>query len=246
MSTDDKGLTHVRPACMTIAGPPLLVPVIAGEAGTPGVIGSIAEQLLGLIAQRYPVTAAPAVSPPEIEARLESWLPQESRLMLLSFGPTALHALTDTLSAALRRAAGEDVHQQALPLPSGTPDRPVFSPLEGVTCAQRQLAPLVSQFPGWQGTYLRLEAGGRQVILICGHPGQGGECTTLSASTIIRLLAAGLCGQNGPLKRDGEILASYLLSLVGAVLRQVFHSESTISAVPSSFLLPPWLAGARA
>jgi hypothetical protein len=248
MSTDANGLTYARTGSMTTAHPPLLLPVIAAEAGAPGVVGSIVEQLLGLVAQRYTVTVAPAVIPSQVEADLETWLNQANQLMLVSFGPTAttaLQALLDTIHDALQRAAGEDAHQQVLPLPSAVPDRPVLSPLEGVACPQRQLAPLVSQFPGWQGTYLCLEAGGRQIILTCGQPRQVGQCRTTSASTIISSLAAALLGQDGPLKRDGEILASYLQSLVGAVLRQVFHSESTISAVPSPFLLPPWLAGAR-
>jgi hypothetical protein len=208
----------------------------------------IAEQLLSLVAQRYSVAVAHPVIPAQIETDLEARLRRENQLMFVPFGQSAavaLQALSDTIHAALQRAAGEDALRRELPLPSAAPDRPVLSPLEGITCPQRRLAQLISLFPAWQGTYLCLEAGNRLIILTCGHAGQAWPGQTKSASTIVGSLAAALLGQDGPLKRDGAILASYLQSLIGAVLRQAFHCESTIAAVPSSFLLPPWLAGAR-
>lgn len=248
MSTVARELTYSRSGRMTIARLPLLLPVIAEEAGATGVVGQIAEQLLGLVAQRYPVAVAHRVIPAQVETDLETRLQQESQLLFVPFGmpaAMALQALKDTIHAALQRAAGEDARQRELPLPSAAPDRPVLSPLEGITCPQRQLAHLISVFPAWQGTYLCLEAGDRQVILTCGQPCQAWPGQAKSASTIISSLAAALLGQDGPLRRDGAILASYLQSLIGAVLRQAFHCESTIAAVPSSFLLPPWLAGVR-
>lgn len=248
MLTDNHSLTHANADDMVPVRSPLLVPVIANEAGTSGVVESIAEQLLGKVTRHYAVTVATATSPPQIEASLETWLHQARQIAFVSFGLTAtmaLEALRDSIHTGLKRVAGEDVRPRTLPLPSAMPDRPVFSPLGGIACPQWQLDPLVRRFPGWQGTYLSLEAGNSQLILTCGQPGQVGETHTISASSIIRLLNAALCEQEGPLKRDGDILASYLQSLVGAVLRQAFKSESTISAVPSSFLLPPWLAGVR-
>ncbi len=205
---------------------PLLLPVISADAATPVEVGRIAEQLLGQIAQRYQVDVAPQVTPAQIEAGLVTWLSRAEQLMFLSFGPAeaaSLQTLVGTLHAKLSQAAGREANQRALPLPFAVPDRPVFAPLEGVGCPQGQLAPLVSKFPGWQGTYLYLEAGSRRVVLTCGQPGRGEACAESGASLIISSLAAALCGQEGRLKRDGEILASYFQSLLGAVLRQAFH-----------------------
>lgn len=248
MFTATHNANNMDTGTRAISSPPLLLPVIAGNSAAPAMVGSIAEQVLARVAQRYPITVAPLVYPEQIEAGLETWLRQAEQLAFFPFGRTTtteLQALTDAIHAKLAQAAGEVVHRQTLPLPAAMPDRPVFSPFEGISCPQRQLAPLVSQFPGWQDTYLCLEAGSWQIILACGRPDPAEECHTTGTSHIISSLAAALCGQEGRLTRDGEILASYLQSLVGAVLRQAFGSQSIVSAVPSSFLLPPWLAGER-
>lgn len=204
--------------------------------------GALIEQFLHLLAQRYAVTVAPLADAARVQEELANYLQQTERLLLMPFGLAAtrhLQSVIEPTSSMLRTATGEDVSQTHLTAPYATTVRPIFAPMEGLASPRQQLDPLVRQYPGWQSPYLLLAAGSKQIIFLCGQECEVPHDAEATVSTIIAMLASHLCQHESKWKRDGEILASYLSSLVSALLTEVFSCESTINAVPPSILLPP-------
>jgi hypothetical protein len=227
----------------------LVVPLVAGDTTAQSRPGAIASGLLAPLAARFAVSVAPPSEVSLLESHLEEWLAQSPRLLLLPFGQPAvreLAALAEPLQPGLVGRRGEEVSRHAFPTPTGAVTRPIFAPLEGVACAETQLAPLLRLFPGWPDHYLCLSSSSIRLALLCCPAGdeEQGE----AASAVLFLLETALGLRASRWKADGEILLSYIQSLVGAVLRgpALQCADTLQSYSPCSLLTPPWLRGGRA
>lgn len=248
-------VVHERAATQTVesgAGAVLIVPLVGGETADQARAKAIASGLLEPLADRFAARVAAPLDLAETHSHVMEWLSQSTRLLLLPFGRTAgrgLPLLIAGLERALAEETGGQVSLNVLPAPRGAVKRPIFAPLEGVACAEAQLAPLLRCFPGWSVQYLCLSSGPLRLVLFCDQASggeQGGP--TEEALAVLDLLEMGLGWRVGRWKGDGEIFLSYIQSLVGGVLRgPVLQCADTLQSSSSLHLLtPPWLRAGRA
>lgn len=223
----------------------LIVPLVGGLPSDQARAGAIASGLLEPLTGRFAARIADPLDVAEAHSHVAAWLSQATRLLLLPFGRSAgsaLPLLIEELERALAEQSEEQVSRSVLPAPSGAVMRPIFAPLEGVACAQSQLTPLLQHFPGWPLRYLGLSAGPLRVALYCDEGACGQRGPSGEHSSLLALLEMGLGWRAGRWKGDGELVISYIQSLVGGVLRgPVLQCADTLSSTSHQLLTPPWL-----
>ena len=200
----------------------LIVPLLDRGTTESARAETIAQGLLEPLAARFAARVASACDLCETAGQVGEWLGLSTRLLLLPFGGCRA-PLGAGLESALSAHTGERVSPHTFPAPTGAASGPIFAPLEGVACAANQLTPLLRLFPGWSDQYLGLSCGAVRLVLFC--PSGGGERQQASgeaARAVLELLESGCVRRSGPWQRDGELFASYLRSLVDAVLRGSF------------------------
>lgn len=223
----------------------LIVPLVGGMPSDQARARDIARGLLEPLAGRFAAGIAEPLDVAEAHSHVTEWLSKATRLLLLPFGRSAgsaLPSLIEDLERALAEQSEEPVRRSVLPAPSGAVKRPIFAPLEGIACAQSQLAPLLHHFPGWPPRYLGLSAGSLSVALYCDEGAYDQRGPTGEHSSLLDLLEMGLGWRAGRWKGDGELVICYIQSLVGGVLRgPVLQCADTLSSTSQQLLTPPWL-----